>query len=65
MTTLKRHSSELAYIANQRGYKAGWASLRSITPHEPSPEVLLWVRSRNIAWAKAQQKLRAQQEQPR
>jgi hypothetical protein len=28
-------------------------------PIEPTAEVLAWVRSRNIAWAKAQEKQRA------
>ena len=27
-----------------------------ITPIKPSPEVLSWVRSRNIAWAKSSQR---------
>jgi DNA repair protein RadD len=63
-----RWHAELTYIANERGYKSGWAAhkyrekfgdwpaTRTITPLEPSREVLSWVRSRNIAWAKAQQK---------
>jgi DNA repair protein RadD len=58
----------LAHIAADRGYKAGWVAYkfkekfgtwpasRYVTPIEPSREVLSWVRSRNIAWAKAQQK---------
>jgi superfamily II DNA or RNA helicase len=29
-----------------------WPQQRSITPIKPSPEVLSWVRSRNIAYAK-------------
>jgi DNA repair protein RadD len=32
---------------------------RGLPPMEPSREVLSWVRSRNIAWAKAQQKATA------
>jgi DNA repair protein RadD len=60
----------LAFIAAQRGYKSGWVAhkfkekfgtwpaARSIVPIEPSAEVLSWVRSRAIAWAKAQEKLR-------
>jgi DNA repair protein RadD len=55
----------LAHIAITRGYKPGWAAhkfkekfgnwpaVRTITPQHPSPEVLAWVRSRNIAFAKA------------
>jgi DNA repair protein RadD len=55
----------LAHIAANRGYKPGWAAYkfkekfghwppqRSVVPIEPSPECLSWVRSRNIAYAKA------------
>ena len=55
----------LTQIATERGYKAGWIAHkfkekfgtwpppRSAPPIEPSPEVLAWVRSRNIAYAKA------------
>jgi DNA repair protein RadD len=55
----------LTQIAISRGYKLGWAAhkfrekfgtwpaVRSIGPIEPSLEVLSWVRSRNIAWAKS------------
>ena len=58
----------LTHIAQDRGYKPGWAaykfkekfghwpSSRSIEPIEPSIEVLSWVRSRDIAYAKARQK---------
>jgi DNA repair protein RadD len=62
-----RWHAMLAHIAGERGYKAGWVShkfkekfgtwpptSRPIPPMEPSREVLSWVRSRNIAWAKAQ-----------
>lgn len=57
----------LAHIAMQRGYKAGWVAhkfrerfgtwpaLRTVTPRVPTPEVLSWVRSRAIAYAKAKQ----------
>jgi DNA repair protein RadD len=56
----------LTHIAAERGYKAGWVAhkfkekfgdwpaTRSAVPIEPSLEVLSWVRSRNIAYAKAQ-----------
>jgi DNA repair protein RadD len=67
-----RWHAMLAHIAGERGYKAGWVShkfkekfgtwpptSRPIPPMEPSREVLSWVRSRNIAWAKAQQKATA------
>jgi DNA repair protein RadD len=55
----------LTYIAEERGYKRGWIAhkfkekfghwptCRYVPPIEPSPEVLSWVRSRNIAYAKA------------
>jgi DNA repair protein RadD len=54
----------LAYIAAERGYKSGWVAhkyrekfgdwpqSRAVVPIKPSPEVLSWVRSRNIAFAK-------------
>ena len=55
----------LVWIAVDRSYKPGWAAHKyrekfgsyppkgNIAPMQPSPEVLSWVRSRNIAWAKA------------
>jgi DNA repair protein RadD len=61
----------LTFIAHQRGYKRGWVfhkfvekfgvgpPLYSAEPIPPTPEVLSWVRTRVIAWAKAQQKTRA------
>jgi DNA repair protein RadD len=54
----------LTHIAEQRGYKPGWIAhkfkekfgfwptRRYVPAIEPSPEVLSWVRSRNIAFAK-------------
>jgi superfamily II DNA or RNA helicase len=55
----------LVHIAQQRGYKSGWAAHKHKEkfgewpsgftvprPIEPTPEVLSWVRSRNIAFAK-------------
>jgi superfamily II DNA or RNA helicase len=56
--------AQLLHIANERGYKPGWAFYKTkekfgIGPHgsqaplPPTPEVLAWVRSRNIAWAKS------------
>jgi DNA repair protein RadD len=57
----------LTHIAGERGYKAGWIShkfrekfgiwpaTRSAQPMQPTPEVLSWVRSRNIAYAKAKE----------
>jgi DNA repair protein RadD len=58
----------LTFIAAERGYKSGWVAhkfkerfgvwpaTRLIEPIEPSREVLAWVRSRAIAYAKAKQK---------
>lgn len=55
----------LTYIAAERSYRAGWVAHKfkekfgdwpavpTVTPIEPSAEVLSWVRSRNIAYAKA------------
>jgi len=66
-----RWHAMLAYIAAERGYKTGWVAhkfkqkfghwppTRSITPVEPTPEVRSWVRSRDIAYAKAKQKAAA------
>jgi DNA repair protein RadD len=60
-----RWHSMLAHIAEERGYKPGWAShkfkerfhtwplQRHPSLMEPTPEVRSWVRSRNIAWARA------------
>jgi DNA repair protein RadD len=54
----------LAAVAAERGYKPGWVGhkykekfgdwppRRYPTPIKPTPEVLSWVRSRNIAFAK-------------
>jgi superfamily II DNA or RNA helicase len=54
----------LTYIAAERGYRAGWVAhkfkerfglwppVRTVVPIEPSAEVLSWVRSRDIAYAK-------------
>jgi DNA repair protein RadD len=62
----------LTYIAQERGYKPDWVSFKykdkfgvwprwgaSPQPVEPSPEVLSWIRSRQIAYAKGRQKARA------
>jgi DNA repair protein RadD len=63
-----RWHAMLARIAAGRGYKPGWAAYkfkekfghwppsRFVEPIEPTPEVLSWVRSRDIAFAKARQK---------
>jgi hypothetical protein len=59
-----RWHSMLAYIAAERGYRPGWISHKykekfgtwppagAVKPIPPTPEVLSWVRSRNIAYAK-------------
>ena len=58
----------LTHIAMKRGYRSGWIAhkfrekfgtwppVRAVASIEPSPEVLSWVRSRDIAYAKAQKK---------
>lgn len=58
----------LVGIADERGYKRGWAAHKYrerfglfpnqyyVEPLTPSPECSSWVRSRQIAWAKSQQK---------
>jgi superfamily II DNA or RNA helicase len=58
--------AELTYIARDRGYKRGWVAhkfkekfdhwpngLEHLTPVPPSDATLRWVKSRNIAYAKA------------
>jgi DNA repair protein RadD len=64
-----RWHAELAGVAAERGYQRGWIghkyrekfgtwpSRRQITPIAPSKEVISWVRSRNIAYAKARAKV--------
>jgi DNA repair protein RadD len=62
----------LAWTARENGYKLGWAAHKhkekfggyptekseAITPIEPTAEVRSWVRSRQIAYAKGQEKKR-------
>jgi superfamily II DNA or RNA helicase len=62
---------QLLWIARERGYKPGWAAhkyrekfdvwprLKDDRPEPPAPEVLAWVRSRQVAYAKAMEKARA------
>lgn len=62
----QRWYSMLRGVAQERGYKAGWAANqyrqkfgvwpRGLSDHlmEPAPEVRSYVRSRMIAWAKSQ-----------
>jgi DNA repair protein RadD len=60
--------AQLAFIQRERGYKPGWIAFKfkekfgawppyGVTPdpQEPTREVRAWVRSRQIAFAKAQQ----------
>jgi hypothetical protein len=63
-----RWQRELACIANERGYRPGWAahkfkerfgrwpSRNNVAPLVPSAEVRSWVRSRQIAYARAMAK---------
>jgi DNA repair protein RadD len=63
-----RWHAQLTYIAAERGYRPGWAAhkykekfgtwpaTRAIKPIRPTSEILSWVRSRNIAYAKGRQK---------
>jgi superfamily II DNA or RNA helicase len=63
-----RWHAQLLYIARERGYKDGWAAMKvkekfgqwppspkhaPPAPEAPTPEVRSWVRSRQIAYAKA------------
>jgi len=62
---------QLLWIAGQRAYKPGWAAHKyrerfgvwprrgDVEPMPPAPDVLAWVRSRQIAYARAQEKARA------
>jgi superfamily II DNA or RNA helicase len=62
-----RWCAMLTHIGMARHYKPGWAAYKfkekfgfwpprpAPVPMEPSREVLSWVRSRNIAWARAQE----------
>lgn len=67
----RRFYSELLWIASERGYKSGWAAhkykekfggwpdgMRHVGPAEPDPATRAWVRSRQIAFAKALDKAR-------
>jgi hypothetical protein len=63
---------QLTAIAQERDYKPGWVGNKfkekfgrwptriPVQPEEPTPEVRSWVRSRQIAWAKSQQKAQQQ-----
>ncbi len=58
--------AELAWYANQKGYKNGWAfhkfkellgaqptayQMTKYAPYPPQPELMKWIKSRQIAWA--------------
>jgi superfamily II DNA or RNA helicase len=59
--------AQLAWIAEERGYKPGWAAYkykerfgnwplaRHVEPQLPADTTRSWVRSRQIAWAKAKE----------
>lgn len=61
----------LLYIARERGYKDGWAFHKykekfgkkpprgQVAPQYPDPAIRAWVRSRQIAYAKAKQRANA------
>jgi len=61
---------ELLGFARQKGYLDGWAAHKAkekfgtwpatkrVSPLSPSPETLSWLRSRQIAYAKSQEKAR-------
>jgi len=68
--TRRRWHSMFAFIAEERGYKSGWIAHQYRTkfgafppwgstpePVPPTPEVASWVRSRMIAFARAQDAL--------
>jgi DNA repair protein RadD len=68
-TTRRHWHGMLKQIAEEHGYKPGWIAHKykekfgvwpawglSPEPIEPTPEVRAWVRSRQIAYAKAQEK---------
>jgi DNA repair protein RadD len=68
----QRWLSMLYFIERDRGYRRNWARVNykekfreyppygsPIPPMEPTPDVLSWVRSRQIAYAKAKQKAAA------
>jgi DNA repair protein RadD len=67
-----RFYCELKFVATDRGYKSGWAAykfkekfghwpnrLDHLPPQTPSLTTLGWIRSRQIAFAKSQQKATA------
>jgi DNA repair protein RadD len=71
-TERERWHAMLTFIAVDHGYKPGWIAHKYkekfgewprrgkwVKPTQPSNEVLAWVRSRNIAYAKAKEKERA------
>jgi DNA repair protein RadD len=67
---------QLLFIANERGYKAGWAAhkfkekfgkwppVRDAAPMPPDAVVRAWVRSRQIAYARAMDKAKQSVQSP-
>lgn len=68
----QRFYAELLGYAHMRGKSQGWveanfrdkfghwaARKHGITPREPSPETLGWIKHKQIAWAKSQERRRA------
>jgi DNA repair protein RadD len=64
----RRFHRQLVWIAHERGYRDGWAAHkfkekfgtwpqdRSVEPLEPDAAIRSWVRSRQIAYAKAMER---------
>jgi DNA repair protein RadD len=61
--------AQLLWYAESRGYSNGWAahkfrekyevwpnSFKDVSTAQPTPEVLSWIKSRQIAWAKSKQR---------
>jgi DNA repair protein RadD len=61
--------AQLMGYAQGRGYASGWAAhkfrekfdvwpndYRNVPPIQPTPKVLSWIKSRQIAWAKSKQR---------
>jgi hypothetical protein len=68
MATKQRWYSGLLYVAESRGYKAGWAANKyrdrfgvwprglDDAPSQPGPDISAWIKSRDIAWAKSRRR---------
>ena len=65
MATKQRWYSGFLYVAESRGYKAGWAANKyrdrfgvwprglDDAPMQPAADISSWIKSRDIAWAKS------------